>query len=257
MVDLGAKLQIPTYMFFPLNATLLYLMLHLSKIVLEIGISFKDLIFLVKISLPLILATDLPTPIQDRLGHAFYWVGHHSSCLREAKGIHINTFHAQETKCIEAFVEGKVLSRNEMPSIYLVKPLTFGSDREVVEHNKRCDEWLKLLESNLFLESSSWLLEVECICRKIRLGLLLWIWKQVSNGFYGLCTTHDSYLFAFLPGFEVRTQDRGMFVPSWPLRIPILSHPSTGGFLSHYEWNSISESISFGVPVIAWLFYVE
>uniref|UniRef100_A0A6N2L8Q9 anthocyanidin 3-O-glucosyltransferase n=1 Tax=Salix viminalis TaxID=40686 RepID=A0A6N2L8Q9_SALVM len=37
----------------------------------------------------------------------------------------------------------------------------------------------------------------------------------------------------------------------------ILSHPSVGGFVSHCGWNSILESIWFGVPIAAWPLFAE
>lgn len=58
-------------------------------------------------------------------------------------------------------------------------------------------------------------------------------------------------------GFETRTQDCGFVVDSWVPQIVVLSHPSTGGFLSHYGWNSMIESILHGVPMIAWPLFTE
>lgn len=53
-------------------------------------------------------------------------------------------------------------------------------------------------------------------------------------------------------GFEERVKGRGMTVRNWVPQLEILGHPSTGGFLSHCGWNSCMESISMGVPIIAW-----
>ncbi|XP_049391746.1 zeatin O-glucosyltransferase-like [Solanum stenotomum] len=53
-------------------------------------------------------------------------------------------------------------------------------------------------------------------------------------------------------GFEERVKSRGMAVRNWVPQLDILGHPSTGGFLSHCGWNSCMESISMGVPIIAW-----
>jgi hydroquinone glucosyltransferase len=58
-------------------------------------------------------------------------------------------------------------------------------------------------------------------------------------------------------GFETRTKDRGLVVDSWAPQIGVLSHPSTGGFLSHCGWNSTIESILHGVPMVAWPLFAE
>ncbi|XP_049368926.1 zeatin O-glucosyltransferase-like [Solanum verrucosum] len=53
-------------------------------------------------------------------------------------------------------------------------------------------------------------------------------------------------------GFEDRVKDRGIVVRDWAPQLEILAHNSTGGFLSHCGWNSCMESISMGVPLVAW-----
>ncbi|GMI67848.1 UDP-glucosyl transferase 72E1 [Hibiscus trionum] len=72
----------------------------------------------------------------------------------------------------------------------------------------------------------------------------------LGNGTY----TNPDYL---PDGFLARTQDRGLVVPMWAPQVQVLSHPSTGGFLTHCGWNSSMESIVHGVPMIAWPLYAE
>lgn len=53
-------------------------------------------------------------------------------------------------------------------------------------------------------------------------------------------------------GLEERVGDRGLIIKGWAPQLSILSHPSTGGFLSHCGWNSTVEAICCGVPILGW-----
>ncbi|KAK4346029.1 hypothetical protein RND71_036205 [Anisodus tanguticus] len=52
-------------------------------------------------------------------------------------------------------------------------------------------------------------------------------------------------------GFFERVGDRGMVMGGWAPQAKILTHSSIGGFMSHCGWSSISESIDYGIPIIA------
>ncbi|XP_058101372.1 UDP-glycosyltransferase 92A1-like [Magnolia sinica] len=55
-------------------------------------------------------------------------------------------------------------------------------------------------------------------------------------------------------GFEDRMRERkqGLLIRKWAPQMEILGHPSMGAFISHCGWNSMLESLSYGVPVIGW-----
>jgi hypothetical protein len=267
MFDVTSKLKIPSYIFFTSSASLLCLMLYLPTLVQKIDCSFKDVDFPIEVpGLPPIAGRDLPSPIQDRSNTIeFDWFLQHSSRLHEARGILINSCEDMEADPVKALVEGKVLSTTEMPSIYAVGPIIssslFSSD-EVVE-DKDCLKWLNQqpASSVLFVSFGSKGTLSDDQVRELALGLeasgqrFLWVLRSPPSI---QSTTAEADISHLLPeGFESRTRDRGLVVPSWAPQTLVLSHPSTGGFLSHCGWNSTVESILHGVPMIAWPLFAE
>ncbi|KAF2308043.1 hypothetical protein GH714_034688 [Hevea brasiliensis] len=53
-------------------------------------------------------------------------------------------------------------------------------------------------------------------------------------------------------GYENSVDGVGLVARDWVPQLEILSHPATGGFMSHCGWNSCMESITMGVPIAAW-----
>ena len=99
--------------------------------------------------------------------------------------------------------------------------------------------------------------------RELAIGLeqsgtrFIWVLREADKGDSLISNDHEEisnkYLSQLLPlGFEERVNGIGMVVRGWVPQVEILGHSSIGGFMNHCGWSSCMESVSMGVPMIAW-----
>ncbi|KAL1346823.1 hypothetical protein AAHE18_08G213600 [Arachis hypogaea] len=60
----------------------------------------------------------------------------------------------------------------------------------------------------------------------------------------------------FPEGFLEWMEGRGM-ICEWSPQVEILAHKASAVFVSHCGWNSILESLWFGVPILTWPIYAK
>ncbi|KAJ6756699.1 GLYCOSYLTRANSFERASE [Salix purpurea] len=183
--------------------------------------------------------------------------------FRETKGIMVNTFEELESHAINSFSNGNT------PPVYPVGPmLNLNRDGDPdVESDKFKDirQWLddQPPSSVVYLCFGS----MGCFgvdqVQEIACGLeqsghrFLWSLRQPPpNGKMEPPIDYTSPRDVLPEGFLDRTANTGKII-GWAPQIDILGHPSVGGFVSHCGWNSILESIWFGVPIATWPLYAE
>lgn len=267
--DVANEFGVPAYIFFTTTAMLLSFLFHLPELDVKFSCEYRDMPEPVQFPgcVP-IHGRDFTEPVQERKNEAYRFCLSFSKQYLLAAGIMVNSFMDLETGAFKALMEGE--SSFKPPPIYSVGPLTqTGSTSETNNRSHECLKWLdeQPSESVLFVcFGSGGTLSQEQL-NELALGLemsgqrFLWVVKspheRAANAtYFSVQSMKDP--FDFLPeGFLDRTKGVGLVVPSWAPQAQVLSHGSTGGFLSHCGWNSILESIVHGVPMIAWPLYAE
>ncbi|XP_058225670.1 hydroquinone glucosyltransferase [Rhododendron vialii] len=263
--DIAMEFQISPYIFFPSTAMALSLFLYLPELDSSVSCEYRDLPGPVRIPgcIP-IHGKDLLDPVQDRKDEAYKWVIHHTKRYGLAEGIMVNSFKELEGGAIGALQEKKP----GKPPVYPIGPL-IQMDSGSGDDGSGCLSWLdnQPPSSVLFISFGSGGTLSHDQLNELALGLemseqrFIWVVRSPSDtaaysSFFTVQSKTDPS--AFLPkGFVDRTKGYGLLVPSWAPQAQILSHRSTGGFLTHCGWNSTLESVVHGVPLIVWPLYAE
>ena len=135
-LDVAKELNISPYIFFPANAMVLSLLLHLPKLDETVSCEYRDLSEPLKLlgCIP-IHGRDLIEPAQDRTSEYYKEILRIGKQLRLTEGIMVNNFMELEGSAIKAFEEvGKI-------SLYPVGPvIQIGSSNQVDRSD--CLRWL-------------------------------------------------------------------------------------------------------------------
>ncbi|RZC91320.1 hypothetical protein C5167_027382 [Papaver somniferum] len=254
--DVAMEFNVKPYIFFPSTAMLLALLFQMPKLDQDYTCEYRDVQEPIQIPGSIaIKGIDFPGPLQDRKNEAYTWVLHHARRYKLAAGVLVNSFDDFETGTIKA-LKG---SESGNPPVYPIGPLIRTGGNDNVYDESGSLKWLddQPFGSVLFVSFGSvGTLSSEQL-NELALGL------EMSEQRFLLVARSPidraaNASFDFLPeGFIERTKNRGLVIHPWAPQVQVLSHTSTGGFLTHCGWNSTLESVVHGVPLIAWPLFAE
>lgn len=182
----------------------------------------------------------------------------------EAFGIIVNSFQELEPGYAEAYAEA--INKK----VWFVGPVSLCNDRmvDLFDRGNNGNIAISQTECLQFLDAmrprSVLYVCLGSLCRLIpnqliELGLGL---EESGNPFIWVIKTEEKHMTELdewlkRENFEERVRGRGIIIKGWSPQAMILSHGSTGGFLTHCGWNSTIEAICFGVPMITWPLFAE
>ncbi|XP_045786495.1 UDP-glycosyltransferase 71K2-like [Trifolium pratense] len=256
LIDVGNEFGIPSYLYVPSNVGFLSLMLSLQKRRIDEVYDNSNTDDNQLLNIPG-LSNETPTNVlpdacfsKDGGYFAYYKLAER---FRETKGIIVNTFSDLEQHSIEALHAHD----EKIPPIYAVGPLLdLKSQPNQNLDQSQHDLILKWLDeqpnkSVVFLCFGSFGFQfVPSQITEIALGL-----KNSGVRFLWSNRAEKKVLpDGFLEWMEL--EGKGM-ICGWAPQVEILGHKAIGGFVSHCGWNSILESLWFGVPILTWPIYAE
>jgi hypothetical protein len=253
MIDVAKDISLPFYVFLTTNSGFLAMMQYLADR------HSRDTSVFVRNSEEMLSIPGFVNPVPANvLPSALFVEDGYDAYVKlailftKANGILVNSSFDIEPYSVNHF-----LQEQNYPSVYAVGPIF---DLKAQPHPEqdltRRDELMKWLDdqpeaSVVFLCFGSMARLRGSLVKEIAHGLELCQYRFLWSLRKEEVTKDD------LPeGFLDRVDGRGM-ICGWSPQVEILAHKAVGGFVSHCGWNSIVESLWFGVPIVTWPMYAE
>jgi hypothetical protein len=263
LLDVSREFAVPAYVYFTASAGMLAFFLRLPSLHEEVPVQFEEMEGAVDVpGLPPVPPSSLPNPVMDKNHPNYTWFVYHGRRFAEADGIIVNTAAELEQSVLAAIADGRCTPGVRAPTVYPIGPVISFSPR--TEQSHECVRWLDTQPpaSVVLLCFGSGGFFTAPQAHEIAHGLersghrFLWVLRGPPAP--GQRHPSDANLAELLPdGFLERTKGRGLV---WPTKAPqkeILAHAAMGGFVTHGGWNSVLESLLFGVPMATWPLYAE
>lgn len=257
--EVAKKFSIPVAFFWTQSCAIYSIYYHFSTGLVISGDGTEKPTDLIEIpGLPLLNVSDLPTFLQPSKTNETFMrlVMDQFKTFTEATWILGNSFVGLESEEINS-----MKSIAPMRTVGPLVPSAFlnGRDPEDTDtgahfwKTANCMDWLnsKELGSVVYVSFGSLTVLSKEQTREIALGLkasgccFLWVIRPPSNSKEQMNSEEN------LPeGFLTECSGKGLVVP-WCPQLQVLSHASVGAFMTHCGWNSTLESLSLGVPLLA------
>ncbi|KAK4278590.1 hypothetical protein QN277_016419 [Acacia crassicarpa] len=255
MVDVGKEFDLPSYFFLTTNAGFFGAVLSLQKRQIDDVFCDSGPDLLIPGFSNLVPSRVLPNALSSKDGYfAFYKLAQN---FTETKGIIVNSFSELEQYAIDEILKDEKM---KVPPIYTVGPVIElkgqpNPNLDQALHDKIM-KWLddQPPSSVVFLCFGSMGSLSPSQTRELAKGLknsgVRFLWAMRSP------PTEDNADRTLTEGFLESTHDKGM-ICGWAPQVEVLAHKSIVGFVSHCGWNSILESLWFGVPILTLPIYAE
>uniref|UniRef100_A0A0E0LM90 Glycosyltransferase n=1 Tax=Oryza punctata TaxID=4537 RepID=A0A0E0LM90_ORYPU len=266
LLDAAHELSLPAYVYFASTGAFLALMLRLPELRDDLTVGFAGLEGSVDVpGLPPVPPSYMPVCLVNKTVKNYDWFEYHGRRFTEAKGIIVNSSVELEGAVLAAIADGRCTpGERPVPAIHAIGPVIWFDTTTPPEQPHECVRWLDAQPpaSVVFLcFGSIGYLDAEQVT-EVAAGLersghrFLWVLRGAPAG--GVRYPTDADLGELLPeGFMETTSVRGMVWPRWAPQKDILGHAAVGGFVTHCGWNSVLESLWFGVPMATWPLYGE
>ncbi|KAL8201544.1 hypothetical protein R6Q57_010691 [Mikania cordata] len=264
MIDVANDLGIPSYLYFASPAAYLGFVLHLTTLPLTESVDSLNELTVASFTNP-VPSSAFPLFCRNKNELGYSCFVRHAVRYKETKGIVVNTFRELEPYSLDSLSSDCI----GLPPVYPVGPVVdhvgpvkWHPNRSGLE---KVIQWLDRQPecSVVFLCFGSMGSLNRAQVREIGTGLeragyrFLWSLREPAKTKVELPNDYEELEKDLFPdGFVDRTAQSGL-VCGWVSQVSVLAHKAIGGFVSHCGWNSILESISYGVPVATWPLYGE
>ncbi|KAF8011326.1 hypothetical protein BT93_J1816 [Corymbia citriodora subsp. variegata] len=256
VLPVSRAIGLPNYVFFTSSAKMLTLFTSFHKIIVAKAMpgsrDHEDVIKIPNLE-PIPVSWFPPPLLEDEDNFLKNSLIQNGKSMIDADGILINTFHGFEQDTLRALNDVKIMSG--LPpaiAIGLLPPANFE------EPHSHPLAWLgdQPTGSVIYVSFGSRTAILRDQIRELGDGLVRsrvrFVWMVKSKK----VDQEDTEDLEDVIGQDLMTATsgaaNGLVVKRWLNQSEVLAHPAVGGFLSHCGWNSVTEAVWHGVPMLAW-----